>query len=114
MAEGGGGPRERGEQGAGWGPGSGRAEQVSRGRALARAGVERAVVAAWRREKSRARAPRDLCLHSRGHGGTVAVASRDDSSPRLEPKAAAAAAAAVPAVGWGTAGLGGRGEAANP
>lgn len=59
-------------------------------------------------------APKDVCLHSYGHGGSTTAASGADSSPWPGPKAAAAAAAAVPAASRSTAGLGGRGEAPNP
>lgn len=46
-------------------------------------------------------------LHSRGHGGAAPAATRDDSGPWPEPKAAAAASAAVLAAGRSCAGLGG-------
>lgn len=81
------------------------AEQVSRGRALARAGVVP--------EAGENRRPvRDVRVRSRGHGGATTARSSDDSGPGLEPKTAATAG--LPAARWGSAGLGDRREATDP
>lgn len=103
----------RGEQGTRGGPGrGGGGAGLARPRPCSRGHRARGCSSLTAGEV--ALAPRDVCLHSRGHGGAAAAASCDVSGLWPEPKAAAAAAAALLAASRSSARLGGRREAPNP